>query len=1220
MEVSWKRINDDTRNIIQEFERLYTYNRDFTECERLLTDIFSIYSAKYNIKLDENQNFDHIFHQLLDGIKDVIDSYTPTDLGDQAEAKKISQFFNKMSDDIFKTTEIRGRLREIDPSNLEFRRALEQGIKDAIARQEEIKEQLSSIEEIHKEIFGTKVPNLKPITIAELDDIGHFNIIEQKLNEVQTLKDAIATMTPGVDDSDIQANNDRIAVLEADIEEEKLRIRRTSLVDEARLNSINIADITTSLAETRALRDELDAKAVTDFTELQENLKKVYDKYPNIYALAGMDFSKMDPNTEEGRKAIIEAYGPFEVIHDTLQMDLKIYEKEVSIYENQIRQIDEEEKILSTDAPTEEKIATEIPDDIERRLADDHIYYQKMVEAQMYGNEDYKDAYDFLLSLFKKQIKSNNTFILRNEDGSEILVDDGKGNMVPKTGKYTTIDYDGIQKALDTLKKGKVGDTPTYRRLAAIIPMETTEDVLKFLQLEEYKDKVERDSKIAADDKLAFTEYKNYAAWKNAKTPEEKATAKEALSAEQARDSLYLKTFHYSANEHEFKRQHHATAGKIGETYLPLEQFSRDKTIGENIGVAAHNLYAYTRWQNPFKAKSLLGGAGILLMNTGNIITMVPRMLTKATGLTISKLGYEDDRDPNPYNGRKDARMGARVDYYREQGDGRFKARWKGWMDRTPFRKGRRQETEKEIVDRQVAEIDKSNRESYIAGATVTAATTLEAQKEAIRKNRAIRAHDAKLIAGTQEVQGDIIRDTKDADQKTLSQRVMQRVALEYADVDSSYVSNTGSRNPAENNHRNTQFVKPKEELDGKRKIVKPVPIPPQTKWGRKKGAVVAADPIGRAIRSREIKNTLTRWYAIEEMLLLKGQSALVKWGISKMKETTPTTIREQVATGETELRPTGETELVDTGKTELVENGGHWEQPKTSHEVVVGTREGNAVSNLTMGDLEYTDQAYFEHTASPQFNSVNWIEAPIPENTQAMSLDFRIPDNLSAQDYEALAQIGYEAGDRVCYSIADEATHNLCLAKGRVYASEYIEGMFNFTGDTNIIDAIEQYFPDRVDQALDIILESDAYAGDAGVEFFTDSFSTSHGISSIMEKMNSWGTGWGVETINAEALEAARVVEEIKQFVPDDPVWVKDFIEKAILEERPIFEEVPVYEWVERVEELSDPAKKQLKENLMRLTNGATVLGFGNSTGDLVREAKTKPEPSRERYTGDAR
>ena len=39
---------------------------------------------------------------------------------------------------------------------------------------------------------------------------------------------------------------------------------------------------------------------------------------------------------------------------------------------------------------------------------------------------------------------------------------------------------------------------------------ETTEDVLKFLQLEEYRDKIERDTKIVAGDKLAFTEYKNY--------------------------------------------------------------------------------------------------------------------------------------------------------------------------------------------------------------------------------------------------------------------------------------------------------------------------------------------------------------------------------------------------------------------------------------------------------------------------------------------------------------------------------------------------------------------------------------------------------------------------------------------------------------------------------------------------------------------------------------
>lgn len=1187
MEVSWRRIKDDSDRLIEEFERLYTYDRNYAECERIITDIFKIYSGKYNIQLDENEDFDHIFHQVLSGMQEVIEDFTPTDLAEQTESRRIDKMFEKMSEDIFQTAEIRGRLREIDPSNLELKAAYEQGIRDAEARQAEIRENLESVSGIYTEIFGTDIPNLKTVTDAELDDLGHFDIIEQKLNEIEALRVALAGMT---EQADIDNNQERINQLTADIEEEKNRIRRTDLVDETRLNSIGADDITASLTEVTNLRNELDARTTRDFTSLQANLAVVRNKYPNIYALAGMDFSKMNASTEEGRLAIKEAYGPFVEIYEALENDLKIYDKEIEIYNEQIRQIDEEEKVLQTEAPTREQIEGEMPTDIQSRIDSELVFYEDLVSAQMYGDKEYKERYDKYLAIYKSHILSGDgrpDFILRDEDGSEMIGDDGK----PRTGKYMTVDYDGIAKELEDKKLGV-----------------TTEELIKFLQLEDYKNKLERDSRIAAGDKLAFTEYKSYKAFMEAKTPEEREAAKEALRAERAEDQLYLDTYHYATNDYEFKRQHHLTAGKIGETYIPLQKHEEGEGVGKALQVSAHNLYAYTRWQNPFKAKTVLRGVGRMALNVGNIVTLLPRMATKATGQIIARVGYKEDKDPNPYNGRNDARRGARVDWYREQGDSAFVARAKGWIDELAF--GRRERTEQAIMDRQLGEIRKGLEDSYIEGATEQAVSDLEAQKEIVRRNREIRARDARAMAGTKETQGDIIRDTDAADHRTLSQRAIQRAALEYSDVDSSYVSNTGSRNPAKNPQRNTQFEKEKPELEGKKEI-KGVKVPEKgkTRWGRKKGYVVAADPIGRAVRSREIKNTLTRWYAIEEAALLRGQSALVKWGIGKIKEAKTTT------TDSTTVQEEGYWQ--DTGRTEHVENGGHWENPGTTHQGVVGTREGNTAGNIRMGDFEYTDQAYFEHTASPQFKSVGWIEQPSVGNTQAMSLDFRVPDNLTSEEYQLLfSKYGLKAGDRVSYSIADEATKNLCNATGRTYASEYIDGMFNFTENTNVTDAITQYFPERVSGPLDVILESESYAGDAGVNFLTDSFATSHGISSVMEKMNTWGTGWGIESVNPEALSAARKVVDIIGEVPDDPVWIADYIDK------------PIMEWVEgtittipgTTTTVVDPAVQAMKENLLRIANGLEVMGYGSEAYDLARKAKTRPEPGRETYRGDER
>ena len=286
----------------------------------------------------------------------------------------------------------------------------------------------------------------------------------------------------------------------------------------------------------------------------------------------------------------------------------------------------------------------------------------------------------------------------------------------------------------------------------------------------------------------------------------------------------------------------------------------------------------------------------------------------------------------------------------------------------------------------------------------------------------------------------------------------------------------------------------------------------------------------------------------------------------------------------------------------------GHFEETGEFREKVVGVRQGNAVANLNMGDLEYGDKAFFEHGAGAQHPDVDWIEYPTSQNTQAMALDFVVPNNLSAAEYEALNALGYEAGDRIIHSVADEATKNLCNATGRVYATEYIDGMFEFTDRTNILDAVGQYFPEDVDQALNIILNSEAYAGDAGVKFFTNSFSTSHGITSVMETMKGWGTGWGIEHINAEALEAARTTVDIIELIPEDPVWVENWVEK------------PIYKWVEQRTDIPNEAMIAVKKILTGVTNGINDIGVISAAHDVTRPTHTQPERDREKDQGESR
>ena len=168
MKVSWNKINQNMEQIIDEFEKLYIDEKNFSECEKILKDIFNIFSSKYNIKLDENEDFDHVFHQLFDRIQNVMKSSDePLTTGEYAGFKNVNDLFKKMSEDVFKTAEIRGRLREIDPTNKEYKAALEKGIEEAEARKVEIRGQLSGFKAVSNEIYEAKIPNLKVLTRGE---------------------------------------------------------------------------------------------------------------------------------------------------------------------------------------------------------------------------------------------------------------------------------------------------------------------------------------------------------------------------------------------------------------------------------------------------------------------------------------------------------------------------------------------------------------------------------------------------------------------------------------------------------------------------------------------------------------------------------------------------------------------------------------------------------------------------------------------------------------------------------------------------------------------------------------------------------------------------------------------------------------------------------------------------------------------------------------------
>ena len=1175
MKVSWNLINGDMDQIVEEYERLYVDERNFSECEKILKDIFNIFSYQNGIKLDQNEDFNHIFHQLYSEIQGVMNNNAKGIRNSEVkDYNSLKKYFTKISQDVFKTAEIRDRLKQIDPSNTELKKAFKNGIVEAEKRKVEIQKRIDLYKGIEDELYDSNATNLKGTVERELISLGYLSKIEGDLIQIESYKNS-----NGLPKADIDANNEEIKKLYQDIQKSIEQLKLAGQIDQNEIFKVLTQDITDAKNNVNALKIALNQKTTTDVTTLRDNLQKVSTANSRLIIFQNIDFSKMNPSTEKGRKAVLDALKPITEMINGYNGDLKLYNREIIAFNNQLQELEKEEKFLQEDGPSIKEIKNNIPDSINSMKSDDLDYYSDMVKAQMYGNKEYKAKYARYLELFKKHIKKDNSFVLRDEAGNEIQERDSNGNMVPKIGKYSTVDYASMQQELDAL----VADPETASKYDTKI-----EDIVKFLQLEEYKSKLERVTKITAGDKLASTEYKSYEEYVNATTPEEKKAAKIKLKEEMVDEAKYLKTYHYATNDYKFHKEHHRTAGKYADTYVPMLKIKDQDTASEKAKAVAHNIYAFSRWRNPLKVKGIGRKALTMGSNVFNIATVPVRLPLKAVGVAISNIKYGDEKDPNPYNGRNDARRGARVDYYIENGNNSFVARAKGWIDEIPFvGRNRKERTENAIVDRQIEEIRKNLDHNYEMSAVNQTNQEIQKETERIDENRRIRTEDARIIASSKETQGDIFREPSDIDEEVLKNRTLARLALEYEGVDSKYVSNTGDRNPVRNPRRNKQFDDP----DSVRTIRPPQPVQANAKseirYVRPKikdSSVVSADPIGRAIRSKEIKNTLTRFYTIPYLLALKGERELVKYGIRKIKDTMDVTTSEYEKVGTEQVK---------------VPNGGHYEDVVKSKTSYV---EGNTAGKIKLGDLEYGDTASFEHSGKIG-KSVSWNEAPTSDNIQAMSLDFTIPDNLDSATYEKLLKLGYKANDRINYSIADEATKNLCNATGKSYATDYIDGLFKFDDNTVITDAVEKYFPEKVSSALDLILESDAYSGKAGVDFLTDSFATSHGISNIMQEMRTWGTGWAKESVNSEALSAAREMRKVITQTKEKE-WVTDYILK----------DKDVMKLVEHSETIPDITKIALKNRLNKINNGVTGLAVAESVYELSRKANLpKKETGRE-------
>ena len=1095
MDISFETINENMDEILKEFKHNFLEERNYAACEKILKDIFNIFSLNGEIQLDVHEGYDNNFHELYSKIKDIIDSRE-----DKTRSKsftKMNKTFEEITKYVFKTAEVRKELSERDITNDIYLKALKNGVIEATKAQKPYLERIEQLQKLNKDFVGKE--NLVNSINESQHSIVYIKDIIEKYKNIEDLKKEIDELDSG-DIVQIEEYNNEIAEIYSEIKNEANKLNTFNHVG---LDIDKMMNDTTSSSKTylNKVVSGLEKDKIIGFTTILNNMIKAKKDGDRFELFKDVDIDKFDPSNLKDQKQIFAILRKIELLENKNELQIEFYQRQVDIYEHQIELVQEESKIADEVENISIPDDPKLPDDIEEAKKDDLEYYSKMVRAQMYGDKEMKNKYDKYFKLFFSSI-TGREIELKDIDGNPVMGDDG---VTPKTTRITTVDYEKLQRLLDKAKSNPK-DKTQYP--------DSYEEILKFLQLEKYKEKIEFNCRIRSKDLSVLRELKDFDKVLDAKTPEDKAREITALEAKANKmleeNEKYLSTYHNSVNEVKMRIKHHSTAGKYGETRLPIIPLSQADNFLEKMKYVGHNIKAFSRVRSLKEVDGFFKKSLLVATNALNITTMIPRAVVTFAGDTISnemKLYHKDKAYkheaivPNPYKGRKDARREARVDYYRENGNNRFVSRLKGWTDDyVPFIfTNRRRETENNIIDRQIDEIKKNIDGNYTQAQKAPQREAIKKQKEAfLEEIKVSRIEDFRKMAASKEVAEDIFKDTDSARSADISERIIQRLALEYEGMDSSFLEHTGSYTGVLNTRRKGIFTKEDETYEERRTIKKPEILTEPIEYTRPKISeygVINADPIGIALRSNAIKNTLTRLYTIPYLAMLSAQNIAVKKCVSVIVDSITPPVPEEVVPEITTPDPT----IPDPDVPEVKFD------PHTE----------NLADDVTLSDLHSGDRAYYDYRGASSNPTVTWKQAPDASNLQAIAFDVRIPETgWSKELYDQLQSIGIDPGDRLYYTLADGPTHKACQIAGKSYAGHYLDGTFDVTGDTLVTDLIKEHTPDQYDQALDMILNSPEMAGEKGIKFLNDSFQAAYGKTNVIQSGKGWGTGWDVDAV----------------------------------------------------------------------------------------------------------
>lgn len=895
MDITFDKVKTNLESIIEEFRRSLN-SGDYNNAKQITKTILNLYEFTYGVELDTNPEFNHIFHEAIKKMDMQIMSNHP-EPSKTIEHQELLKMFVKVADGVFKVADVRKKAMEMDPTAEELISSYEKGISDAEEKKKKILEVQKKYKEIKTSIYGKEEPDLKDKIEDGKFSLGRIDSIKTKILELNELQKAIDMMESEISkDSSLESRN------RGNIEANKLAIsngRKTmeSMLNELKNKGINIDSIKNALSANNeermgiisnidVKRLEIDKKLSEDYNTLLNNLKTALSKNPDVETLKNIDFSKMNPDTQEGRKSIEEGLKPFlDVLKDANQA-LALQNNHIEVFKKSIEEVKEEREIMNLDSSNDSRYTSAMTDEIKRKIEDDEAYYKQDEIDKMYGNPEKAEKWKKYLKLFKTAEKEAE-FELRDIDGNIILDSDGNA----KLGKYKTIDYAVFDANLSNL-------TPPVSR----------EDALKLLQLEEYKTRLERISKIRSGDKYSYRELPSFGEFEKAKTTEEQNKAMEKMNKELDEDLTYIKTNHQASNSHEYISNAIGNAGSLVKFKNGIEPL-KGKSFGGKIKAIGHNAISLLGLKDLDDAKTGIGKTATVVFNAGmiaisplSLATKIVYRYTPVVGKEAQKKRYMEKFDgehSSPYEGRKDARKMARRNEYKSQMSGIFKGA-RAWIKATNdnlFKKDRAEETEELIMDRHFEEnIKPSIHNRYINGAK---AQDAELKRKA-EENLEIRKSAAREIASRAVAQGDLVAEPEKAEKDVLEARAIQGAALELNGLNSEKIRYSDTYRI-----REKRFISIKRALGALHGDLKADKID----FSNPEGSVVQTDSIDMATRQKAIDSTYTARNYVPYVLTGVAVGMGTKYVISRIRPKT-----EQVIPGETtrEKKFTGRYEDVE--------------------------------------------------------------------------------------------------------------------------------------------------------------------------------------------------------------------------------------------------------------------------------------------------------------------